>query len=121
MPEDKNGIPFIGHDAAAEILEHAYGITPSDDDPYHERIDELLGEKDISMDSAIDLIERLMPMILHGESSISGTKYKGFGKVKMENGQPQRLEMIGKVTEDFWFTEDENGNLEKGVYKAVKS
>jgi hypothetical protein len=39
----------------------------------------------------------------------------------MVDGQPQRLEMIGKVTEDFWFTDDENGNLEKGVYKKVES
>jgi hypothetical protein len=121
MPEDKNGIPFIGHDAAAEILEHAYGITPSDDDCYHEAIEDRLAEIGISLEDAVDLIERLMPMICHGESPISNVNYKGFGKVKIVGEQPQRLEMIGKVIEDFWFTEDENGNLEKGVYKKVES
>lgn len=119
MPEDKNGIPFIGHDAAAEILEHAYGITPSDDDCYHEQIEEILAEKDISMDSAVDLIERLMPLICYGESPLTGEKHKGFGKVKMVNGQPKHLEMLGKVTEEYWFTENENGIFETGVFKKV--
>ena len=117
MPEDKNGIPFIGHDTAAEILEHAYGITPSDDDCYHEKIEEKLAEKDISLDSAVDLIERLMPMINHGESPLTDKKYKGFGKIQIVDGQPKHLEMIGQVSEDFWFTEDEEGKFEKGVFK----
>jgi len=121
MPEDKNGIPFIGYDAAFEILEHAYGIQQSDDDCYHERICEKLCEKGIDPDAATDLIERLMPMICHGESSLTNKKYKGFGKVKMVGDQPKHLEMIGKVSEDFWYIEDEKGQFQKGVFKKVDS
>ena len=120
MPEDKNGIPFIGHDAACEVLECAYGIKPPEDDNYHEEIEEKLAEKDISLESAVDLIERLMPMICHGESFLTEEKHKGFGKVKMTGQMVDHIEMIGKVSDDFWFVEDEKGKLCKGVFKKAK-
>ncbi len=72
------------------------------------------------LDSAVELIERLMPMICHGESPLTDTKYKGFGKVKMEGDQPKRMEMIGKVSEDFWFVENEKGQFEKGVFRKLE-
>ena len=118
MPKDKEGIPFIGHDAACEVLECAYGIKESDDDCYHERIEEKLAEKDIGLESAVDLIERLMPMIFIGKSFLTDEKYKGFAKVQMsKDGMVNHVEMIGKVTEDFWLVEDEKGQLAKGVFK----
>ena len=59
-------------------------------------------------------------MICHGESFLTEEKHKGFGKVKMNGQMVDHIEMIGKVSEDFWLVEDENEKLSKGVFKKAE-